>query len=46
MKAVHLFFANFMIQHGSEKLKETCDLCQKDVLFMVLDSEVDKIKHI
>jgi len=39
MKAIHIFFANFMVCHGSEALVSACNQVQPGVLFMVLNSE-------
>lgn len=44
-RAIHIFFATFMISFGSERLIKACDGIQPDILFMILKSEGDKIKH-
>ena len=44
-KAVHIFFATFMINQGCDKLVEACDSIQTGILFMILKSEGDKIKY-
>jgi len=40
------FFANFLINHGTEPLLNACDKIQPGILFMVLKSEGDKLKYI
>src|SRR5947208_2980515 len=45
-KGALTFFANFIINHGSQALIQHSDTIQKDVFLMVLSSEGDKIKHI
>lgn len=44
-KAIHIFFATFMISFGSERLIKACDGIQANILFMILKSEGDKIKN-
>ena len=39
MKAIHMFFANFMVCHGSETLINACNQIQQGILFMILSSE-------
>jgi hypothetical protein len=46
MKNVHLFLANFMINFGSQDLVAATNKIQNEILFMVLDSECDKIKFV
>lgn len=43
-RAIHIFFATFMISFGSERLIKACNGIQPDILFMILKSEGDKIK--
>jgi hypothetical protein len=43
-KAIHIFFATFMINFGSETLISGCDKIQTGILWMVMKSEGDKIK--
>ena len=46
MKAVHVFFANFMVCHGSQALIDACNTVQKDILFMILNSESQSLRHV
>lgn len=39
MKAIHVFFANLMVTHGSQLLVDACNSIQNGILFMVLNSE-------
>jgi hypothetical protein len=43
-KAIHIFFATYMINQGCDKLVQACDNIQPGILFMILKSEGDKIK--
>lgn len=43
-RAIHIFFATFMINFGSDALIQACDKVQPGILFMILRSEGDKIK--
>jgi hypothetical protein len=43
-RAIHIFFATFMISFGSERLIKACDGIQANILFMILKSEGEKIK--
>ena len=44
-RAVHIFFASFMVSYGSETLVKACDNIQPGILFMILKSEGDKVKY-
>lgn len=44
VRAIHIFFATFMISFGSERLITACNGIQPEILFMILKSEGDKIK--
>lgn len=44
-KAIFTCFANFIIGHGGQKLIESCDVVQKDILWMILKSEGERIKY-
>ena len=44
-KAIHIFFATYMINQGCDKLVQACDSIQKGILFMILRSEGEKIKY-
>jgi hypothetical protein len=46
MKTVHLFLSNFMINHGSQPLITACNKIQPGILFMILNSEAEKIKYV
>ena len=46
MKAVHIFFANFMVVHGSLALVNACNQIQDGSLFMVLTSESKALGHV
>jgi hypothetical protein len=46
VKSIWTFFANFMIYNGSQTLIDTCNSIQKDILFMIMRSEADKIKFL
>jgi hypothetical protein len=43
-KSILIFFATFIVNNGVDLLVESCDSVQKDILFMILKSEGDKIK--
>jgi hypothetical protein len=45
-KSIMAFFGTFMINIGTDNLVQSSDAVQKDILFMILGSEGDKIKHI
>lgn len=45
MKAVHIFFASFMVCHGSQALIEACNKVQPNILFMILNSESQALRH-
>lgn len=45
-KAMHSCFSTFMINHGTQALIAACNAIQPNILFMVLKSEGDKIKHV
>lgn len=44
LKAVLVFFATFMVNHGCQRLIQAADGIQKGILFMILKSCGDKIK--
>ena len=44
VKSVLVFFATFVVNHGSAKLIQATDGIQKGILFMILKSEGSKIK--
>ncbi len=46
IKSVHVFLSTFMITSGTAPLMQTCNSIQKNILFMILTSEGDKIKHV
>jgi hypothetical protein len=46
MKTIHTFLANVMISHDCQTLIASCDKIQKNILFMVLNSEAAAIKHV
>lgn len=46
IKSVWSLIANFMIYNGSESILQACNSIQENVLFMIMISEGDKIKHI
>lgn len=47
MQSVLQFFANFMIfTNGPDHLINACDQIQPGIIFMVLKSEGDKLKHL
>ena len=46
MKVVHIFFATFMVCHGSQALIDSCNNIQQGVLFMVLNSESQALRHV
>ena len=39
MKSIHMFFATFMVCHGSQALVDSTNAVQQGILFMVLNSE-------
>lgn len=43
-KSILVFFATFIINNGVDLLIQSCDSIQKDILYMILRSEGDKIK--
>jgi len=43
-RAIHIFFATFMVNFGDDRLITACDKIQPGILFMILKSEGDKIK--
>lgn len=43
-KSILIFFATFIVNHGVDLLVESCDNIQKDILFMIIRSEGEKIK--
>jgi hypothetical protein len=43
-KAIHIFFATFIVNFGEDRLLAACDKIQPGILFMILKSEGDKIK--
>jgi hypothetical protein len=43
-KSILIFFATFIVNNGVDVLVDSCDSIQKDILFMILKSEGDKIK--
>jgi hypothetical protein len=45
-KAIWSCFSNIMIYHGTSTLVGACNKIQPDIMFMILKSEGDKIKHI
>ncbi len=44
-KAIFTCFANFIINLGSQQLVQACDTVQKDILWMILKSEGERIKY-
>mmetsp|Transcript_31763 Transcript_31763/g.31040 ORF Transcript_31763/g.31040 Transcript_31763/m.31040 type:complete len:188 (-) Transcript_31763:338-901(-) len=46
IKAVQLFFANFIIANGTHALTQACNKIQPGILYMILTSEGDKVKHL
>jgi len=46
MKAIHIFFATFMVCHGSQALIDSTNAVQQGILFMVLNSESQALKHV
>ena len=46
MKTIHAFFSTFMVCHGTQALLTICESIQKDILFMLLNSEAAAIKHV
>lgn len=46
MKSIHVFFATFMVCHGSQALIYACNKIQNDILFMVLNSESKALHHV
>ena len=45
MRQAHIFFATFIVNHGVDRLVDSCDKIQKGILFMIMNSEGDKVKH-
>lgn len=46
MKAIHVFFATVMVCQGSQALIRACDGVQQGILFMILNSEAQALKHV
>ncbi len=46
IKAVHIFLSTFMVTQGSTALVTACDRIQKGILFMILKSEGENVKHV
>ena len=46
MRSIHVFFATFMVCHGSQALVDSTNGVQQGILFMVLNSESQALKHV
>lgn len=46
MKSIHIFFATFMVCHGSQALLDSTNAVQQGILFMVLNSESQALKYV
>mmetsp|Transcript_42464 Transcript_42464/g.31105 ORF Transcript_42464/g.31105 Transcript_42464/m.31105 type:complete len:178 (+) Transcript_42464:1573-2106(+) len=46
IRAVHTFFATFMVNHGSAALLQACNQIQPGILNMILTSEGEAVKHV